>query len=59
MKRIVHYVKITTLLHNYWYFIVATWLGFQLDQLKANFHKLGGIIFMYRGIPYYYMIYIC
>jgi len=33
MKRIVHYVKITTLLYNYWYFIVATWLGFYLGQL--------------------------
>ena len=33
IKRIVHYVKITKLLYNYWYFIVATWLGFYLGQL--------------------------
>jgi len=38
IKQIV-YVKNTTILYNYWYFVTATCFGLSLDQLQANVLK--------------------
>jgi hypothetical protein len=60
IKRIFNYAKSTTILYNYWYFIMATCFGFSLDHLKANLHKWEvkyTVCTVYCGIPYYDKIY--
>ena len=37
IQQIVHYVKNTIILYNYWYFFMATCLSF--DSLQANLHR--------------------
>ena len=39
IQQIVYYVKNTTILYNYWYFVMATCFGLSLDSLQANVHR--------------------
>jgi hypothetical protein len=40
IKQIIHSVKNTTILCNYWYPLMTTCFGISLDQLQANVLKL-------------------
>jgi hypothetical protein len=40
IKLIVYYVKNTTRVYNYWYFVMATCFDPSLDHLQANVLKL-------------------
>jgi hypothetical protein len=39
IRQIVDYVKNTTVLYNYWHFVMATCFGPPLDHLQANVFK--------------------
>ena len=39
IKLIVYYVKNTTIVYNYWYFVMATCFGHSLDHLQTNVLK--------------------
>jgi len=39
IKQIVYYVKNTTVLYNYWYFVMATGFDHSLDHLQVNVLK--------------------
>jgi hypothetical protein len=36
IKQIVYYIKNTTVLYNYWYFVMATYFSLSLDHLQAS-----------------------
>jgi len=36
IKQIVYYVKNTTILYNFWYFVMATYFGPSLDHPRAH-----------------------